>query len=411
MLLILGLVYQIPAVQNRLAWRFDVALTALRMGNDAVGGVPTLATVTTLTPLPGLSASDPYPAALASTPTPAVEESSVPFTTPTVVPQPTATLPPPPVAVRLEPPPYELQDWNNCGPAALSMYLNYFGWGGTQQDVASVVKPLRADRNVNIDELVHYVGTEVTYLNAIYRVDGDIETLKRLLAAGLPVMVEETHHFTEPFWTNDDLWSGHYLLITAYDDQLKAFTGQDSFVSADRVMAYRDLDANWQAFNRAYIVVYPPDMSASVQAILGDDWDVDANRRNALETARRETDQTPDNAFAWFNLGSNLTYFEQYNEAAAAYDTARQIGLPQRMLRYQFGLFLAYFHAGRNQDLLALTEYALKITPNSEEALLWRGWALYRDGDTPAALSSFNAALEAHPGYGDAIYAINYLNQ
>jgi hypothetical protein len=43
------------------------------------------------------------------------------------------------------------------------------------------------------------------------------------------------------------------------------------------------------------------------------------------------------NAFAWFNQGTNLTYFQRYSEAAQAYDTARSIGLPQRLLRYQFG--------------------------------------------------------------------------
>ena len=29
-----------------------------------------------------------------------------------------------------------------------------------------------------------------------------------------------------------------------------------------------------------------------------------------------------------------------------------QCGLPQRMLRYQFGPFFAYFHTGRIDDLL-----------------------------------------------------------
>jgi tetratricopeptide (TPR) repeat protein len=101
------------------------------------------------------------------------------------------------------------------------------------------------------------------------------------------------------------------------------------------------------------------------------------------------------NPFAWFNMGTNLVYFERYREAIDAYDTARQLGLPQRMLRYQFGPFLAYFHGSRNDELLALTEYALGVTPNSEEALLWRGWALYRAGKSQEAMDHFNQALEA----------------
>jgi len=61
--------------------------------------------------------------------------------------------------------------------------------------------------------------------------------------------------------------------------------------------------------------------------------------------------------------------------------------------------------------LLALSEYALKITPNSEEALLWHGWALYRDGNKMDAILEFQKALEAHPGYHDAEYAITFVNQ
>ena len=67
------------------------------------------------------------------------------------------------------------------------------------------------------------------------------------------------------------------------------------------------------------------------------------NREKALDLAQSETIADPENAFAWFNLGSNQIYFENYSEAGQAYDTARQIGLPQRMMRYQFGPFFAYF--------------------------------------------------------------------
>jgi tetratricopeptide (TPR) repeat protein len=79
------------------------------------------------------------------------------------------------------------------------------------------------------------------------------------------------------------------------------------------------------------------------------------------------------------------------------------------MLRYQFGPFLAYFHAGRTDDLMALTDYALLRTPNSEEALLWRGWGLYRLGKKAEAVASFQKALEARPGYHDAKYALDFV--
>ena len=80
------------------------------------------------------------------------------------------------------------------------------------------------------------------------------------------------------------------------------------------------------------------------------------------------------------------------------------------MLRYQFGPFFAYFHSGRTDDLITLTEYALQRTPNSEEALLWHGWGLYRQGDNAGARSDFYTALEANPYHLDAQYALEFLD-
>jgi len=146
-----------------------------------------------------------------------------------------------------------------------------------------------------------------------------------------------------------------------------------------------------------------------VRGILGENWDENRNRELALEVSKKETEDTPRSAYAWFNYGSNLVYFGRYAEAAQAYDEARKHNLPQRMLRYQFGPFFAYFNTNRTEDLKELAEYALKITPNSEEALLWRGWAFYRLGDKVNAETDFLAALEAHPGYFDAEYALNFV--
>ena len=114
---------------------------------------------------------------------------------------------------------------------------------------------------------------------------------------------------------------------------------------------------------------------------------------------KNETEADSTDSYAWFNLGTNLVYFEKYAQAAQAYDQARKIGLPQRMLRYQFGPFFAYFHTARIDDLLALTDYALKRTPNSEEALLWRGWAMYRKGDREEATKLFQAGAGCPTGY------------
>ena len=394
------LLYQVPAVNSRLAWRLDSAWAYARGVIDPVGAVPTAA---------------PQPTRLASsTPRPTATPSSTP-TSPAASPTPTATLTPSPsptprpATVSLPAPEWEKQGWNNCGPATLALYLRTHGWEGDQYDISTLVKPQPSDRNVNVEELISYVWNEVPGIDARFRVGGDLELLRSFLAAGLPVMIEEGMDLDQSYWPNDDLWAGHYLLLTGYDDTTSEFETQDTFYGAEQRVPYDALDQHWQVFNRVYILVFRPDQEALIDSLLGPHLDFDYNRQHALEVAQAEIDADPENAFAWFNLGSNLVYFERYEEAAEVYDRVRELGVPQRMWRYQFSPFMAYFHSGRIDDLMALTEYALKITDLSEEAHLWRGWGYYRQGQIDAAIADFRAALDVNVNYEDAKYALGFL--
>ena len=385
------LVYQLPPVNDRLSWRMDIAKTYLRNVISPAGELPT-----------------PQASPLAiNTSTPSPIPRPPPVSAITVTQTPSQT--PLPASVILTPPKLEIQDWNNCGPASMTMYLRYYGWEGTQFDISKLIKPAREDRNVNVEELAYYARTHAGWLGVQYRVGGTVDLLKQLLVAGFPMMIEESFYFAENRWPNDDHWGAHYLLITGYDDTAEVFIGQDSFYGADQEVPYATLDKYWQAFNRVYILLYPLDQDRTIKTILDSDWDPDVNRQNALAAAQTETADDPNNAFAWFNQGSNLVYFERYAEAGQAYDKARELGLPQCMLRYQFGPFIAYFNTARFEDLLTLTKYALQRTKASEEALLWQGWALYRLGKIAEARTYFQTALDANPNYGDAVYALDFI--
>lgn len=391
----------ISYIKNVLPVRIQYAWIYVKSVFEPVGAMPTAehagspaASEPTATPTP----TDPRPTATA-TPTPVLS------------PTPTLTPTPLPGQVVLPSPKNEKEDWNNCGPATLSMYLNMYGWEGDQFTISSVIKPVREDRNVNVEELIYYINLYEPWIGVQYRVGGDLDVLKRFLAAGYPVMIEGSFRLDKGFWVGDDMWAGHYLLVTGYDDAGKYIITQDSERGADQHVSYTQLDIDWQSFNYVYLVLYPPEQQAVVQSLMGDDWDAEVNRQRALEYARAETVENPANGYAWFNLGTNLSYFSRYGEAVLAYDKAREAGLPQRMLRYQFGPFMAYFNTGRYNDLLELTEYSLKRTPTSEEAMLWRGWAMYRLNRRAEAEELFNQALEARPGYPDAQYALNFLSQ
>lgn len=383
LLLLAVLLYQIPYVNSRLSWRIEKFFIYTKNVIDPIGPVPTALPVTV----------QPATATFTATSTPVVE------LTPSITP--TATLPPLPPQASIASPPFEKQTPNNCGPAVLSMALHIYGWEGSQADIASFIKPVLQDRNVNPEELRYYVRTQAGWLNLEYRVGGSVDTLKRLIAANYPVIIESVTSLdpNDALGPNDDLWAAHYLLLTAYDDATQEFTIQDSYHGADLKITYAKLEEEWRPFNNLYMVIYFPQYEEEVKTLLASNWDPGLNRQIALDSSQAATVETPSDAYSWFNLGSNLVYFDRYEEATAAYDKARELGLPLRMFRYQFGPFLAYFHSNRNEDLLVLTKYALGVTDMSEEGWLWYGYALYRSGDNAGARKAWEKAASINPNF------------
>jgi tetratricopeptide (TPR) repeat protein len=384
-ILLAVLIYQIPYVKSDVSWRIEKFTIFAKNTIHPIGPVPTALPVT------------PQPV----TPTANATVTSTPVTdlTPSVTS--TATFAPLPAQASIAAPPYEKQTPNNCGPATLSMALHIYGWEGGQSDIANVIKPILQDRNVNPEELRYYVRTQAGWLNMEYRVGGNIEILKRLLAANYPVVIESVTSLdpNDALGPNDDLWAAHYVLLTGYDDNAQAFTIQDSYHGANLKLPYSQLEKEWKPFNNLYLVIYFPQFEEEMKTLLASDWDPALNRQMALDASQADSAKNPNDAYAWFNLGSDLVYFDRYEEAALAYDKARAIGLPLRMFRYQFGPFLAYFHSNRNDDLLVLTDYARGVTEMSEEAWLWYGFGLYRKGDYNGALKAWQKADKVNPNY------------
>jgi len=384
-ILLAVLLFQVPYVKSVVSWRAEKFMIYAKNVIYPLGPVPTALPVT----------SKP----VTTTPSATTTITPVVNLTPSITP--IAAFAPLPAQVSIQSPVFEQQTPNNCGPAALSMALHMYGWEGTQSDISNVIKPITGDRNVNPEELRYYVRTEAGWLNLEYRVGGSLETIKRLLAANYPVLIESFTSLdpNDALGPTDDLWAAHYLLITGYDDSTQTFTIQDTYHGADLKISYAQLEKDWHAFNNMYMVIYFPQFEEEMKTLLGSNWDPDLNRQNTLTASQAATTQDPTDAFAWFNIGSNLVYFDRYEEAALAYDKARELGLPLRMFRYQFGPFLAYFHSDRNEDLLVLTDYARGVTEMSEEAWLWYGFGLYRKGDYSGALKAWEKAEKINPNF------------
>lgn len=353
-------------------------------------------------PTPVLSPPSPSPPPTPTlptspSPTPGIRPTPTPSPTPTPLPTPTPTLP---LSVTLQGFVHQRQTFNNCGPATLTTALSYFGRPERQDDARAALRPGPVDdKNVSPEEMAAWVRS--LGLEAWIGVGGDALRLKRLIAAGFPVIVEQA---VEDF--REEGWLGHYVVISGYDDTRNVWLTQDTLRGADRLVQYEELDRMWRHFNRLYLVIYRPEETERVAAILGEDMDRLAMYTRALSTAQAEATADPGDAFAFFNMGTNLVALGRYEEAAAAFDEARRLGLPRRILWYQFGPYEAYYRVGRYEDVIQLANTILKTTSGVEESLYWRGMAYEALGETEKARRDWERALKWNPNFAPAREAL-----
>jgi tetratricopeptide (TPR) repeat protein len=289
------------------------------------------------------------------------------------------------------------------------MALSYWGCEDTQYDLVPLLKPDPEDKHVDVVDMEAYARSEGWGI--IVRVNGSIDRLKDMLRAGFPVIISSWHVRD----ATDQL--GHYRLVAGYDDATGEFILQDSLDGPDLPMGYRELDELWRVYNRTYVLVYPPERSDAVSAVLGADLDDAGMYERALERAQSEAASPPDTCvayakcedwvtFSWFNVGDSLTSLGRHAEAVIAYDQARQLGLHFRMLWYQFGPYESYYAVGRYEDVITLADATLATARNLEESYYWRGMARLAQGDVREARADFEAALRYHEGWPPAAAAL-----
>ncbi|MCB0005464.1 MAG: C39 family peptidase [Anaerolineales bacterium] len=430
LILVSALVYwQLPAILRLVPSRYLAAYVPRAITDEQFRNQPErLPTAAAPVDASSLLAAAPT-AANPPTPTPviitvgeAVVTNEAPAATaepsPTATLEPTATKPSTLVSAgaqaRLDGVRHEFQTWNNCGPTTLAMALSYFDLDLTQDDTAPILKPSTEDRNVSTDELAAYVNDE-TDLVAISRANGDLDTLRQLLANGVPVIIEiGIDPPGEYAWLE---WYGHYLLVVAYDDDAEVIYTYDSWFGTSevpgenatpdgRMMDYETLNTYWRQFNRNYVALYRPDQTQIVEAILGDNMTDATMWQNSLAQTQAELSAEPDNGYLWFNLGTIYNALGEFDEAALAFDKAREIGLPWRMLWYQFGPYQAYYETGRYEDVIVLADVTMGDRPYFEESFYFKGLAQIALGQVEEGRLNLQRSIAFNPNYQPAAEAL-----
>ncbi len=429
-LLALTLMYQIPFVNDRLAWRVDELRTKIiyffRPPGAAVFVPEQQAQIDKIVTATLLAMRTPTPTFTLSASATPVGPSATPTVSPT----------PLPASVTLPGVKYISQEggYNLCGPSNLTMALKFWQWPGTRDEILWAIKPGlndpklefwkrgQADRNVMPYEMADFVNDN-TELRAVWRYGGNVKLLKDFLAAGYPVLIEKGEFQRD--YNGKISWMGHYLFITGYSEAGRYFLAQDTLVAAgpNVKVAYEQFETEWRAFNYLFMVVYPAEREEQVNTLLGSWRDEAWANQHALALANEDVKSQSglDLYFAWFNKGTSHVQLLEYFDAASAYDQAfllypdlplEKDKLPYRMLWYQTGPYKAYFYSGRYQDVIDLADLTLYQTisdPTLEESLYWRGMAEQAAGNSAAALADFQAANHINPRMPAIIQALQSL--
>ena len=404
-----AIIFNLPIFQDTFGWRISQLQARIKYAISPPGEA-------VFTPNPTVAAM--VQSTMAAF-TPSVTPTTTAGPTLTPAPSPTATIEPTPLPemVQLNGTRHEYQKWNNCGPANLSMALSYWGWDGDQRPIADFVKPNARDKNVMPYELASFVE-EGTGLEVLVRVGGDLDLLKRFIAAGIPVMIEKGFE-----GAGFDGWMGHYEVVTGYDDARQRISVQDSYIMPDLPVSYTDLEIYWRHFNYTFLVIYPSEREADVMTLLGPLADETSSYEYAAEVASTEILQLTDRGlfFAWFNRGTNLMRLQDYGGAALAYDEAFKIDAQLaihdpdhrawRILWYQTGPYFAYYYTGRYYDVLNLANFTIEnmSEPAVEESFYWRGLAREALGDLDGTIDDFEKALKWHPEWEPALSQLRRL--
>lgn len=249
-------------------------------------------------------------------------------------------------------PTHMYQTFNNCGPATLTMVLNYFGETVTQKQLGDILRPYQVasgdndDKSVSLEEMA--AEAEKRGYLAYHRPNGTIDILKKLTSNDIPVIVET---WLAP---NDDV--GHYRVVTGYNESTQQIIQDDSYQGPDKYYDYEVFENLWQGFHYQYFVVVEPDKKDLVEQILANEVDKNIAWKNTIERAEQE--KIPGNPYPIFNQSIANYHLGNYQESVDLFEMVEN-QLPGRMLWYETEPILAYKEVGNYDRAFQLIDEIL----------------------------------------------------
>lgn len=298
------------------------------------------------------------------------------------------------------------QTFNNCGPAAMSMALSYYGIDKTQYELGQLLRPYQNPQGNNDDKSVTL--EEIAELSKDYdlvpfrRPNGNIETIKLFITYDIPVI---TRTWLE---INDDI--GHFRVIKGYDDINEQIIQDDSLQGQNLKYSYTEFLELWEHFGYEYLVLVPKDKEEIAIQILGEDYDETLAWKKTVQLFERELRENPNDIYARFNLSVALYNIGSYEESVKEFEKVEK-QLPFRTLWYQIEPIEAYYELGQYDKVFEITDRILGYHNRAfSELYLLRGRIYLKQDKPELAKEEFEKAIFYNTSMQEAVRALGSVN-
>jgi tetratricopeptide (TPR) repeat protein len=284
---------------------------------------------------------------------------------------------------------HTFQSFNNCGPAAMSMALSYFGINESQSTLGQALRPYQVpggdndDKSVTLQEIAD--KAKDYNLLAFRRPAGNIEIIKLFITYDIPVVTRT--------WLKKDDDIGHFRIIKGYNDNTKQLIQDDSLQGKNLRYSYEDFNQIWKKFNYEYLVLVPTDKKEIAEKILGEDLDFETAWTKAVKLSEEQLKIDPNDVYARFNLSVALYNIGDYKGSTNAFERVEYL-ISFRTLWYQIEPIQAYFEQGNYDRVFNITERVLSNHNKAfSELYLLRGKSFLKQGNKEAARQEFEKAV------------------
>jgi len=308
---------------------------------------------------------------------------------PTPTPTPKFSLEQPAITKLLNNDYHVFQTFNNCGPAALSMALSYYGVNKSQAELGFELRPYQNpngdndDKSVTLEELAEK-SKEYGFI-PYHRPNGNIDLIKLFITYDIPIIART--------WTkvNEDI--GHYRIIKGFNEETRKIIQDDSLQGKNLRYSYGDFNSIWKKFNYEYLALVPFDKVEIAEQILGEDADERTAWQKAVLVAQKELEQSPNDIYVRFNLSVTLYNVGDYQRSVEEFEKVEN-ALPFRTLWYQIKPIQAYYELGNYDRVFQITNRVLNNYNRAfSELYIIRGNIYKNRGNIDAARSEFQKAV------------------